>query len=263
MLRVNELYVSGGQTSILRGVSLTVERGACIGLTGPSGSGKTTLLRTILGMGGGALRVDSGELSLDGADLLALSGRDRRALCGTVFGFIPQNPMTSFFPSAKVGGQVVETFRLHTGLDRTGALALAEDCLRRVNLTDTARVLGAYPGQLSGGMLQRVTMAILLGTKPAYILADEPTSALDTENRDLLLALLRDYGKEAGILFLSHDAEAMQALCSTTYVMLEGAVIEAQPTRDIFEAPVQPWTQGFAAAAIQQKEGRTQWKRSN
>lgn len=261
MLSISALHVSGNRRiPILKGISLAVERGSCVALTGPSGSGKTTLIRSILGMDSEKLHMDSGDISLDGKTLLSLSSKERRVMCGKTFGFIPQTPMTAFFRNFTIGSQVTETLRLHTGLGKTRAMELARECLQRVNLTDTKRMLGAYPAQLSGGMLQRVTMAIILGTEPAYILADEPTSALDEENRELLLELLRQYGKTAGILFISHDDEAMCQLCESTYVMQDGRIIEAKKTDELFSAPGEAWTRSFVAAAKQHQEGGEAWK---
>ena len=231
MLEIKNLTVKvKNNAPILRGVSLSIDEGTCIGLTGASGSGKTTLIKSIMGMNGGDLEVPQGQILLDGDDLLKRSAKERRGLCGKTIGFIPQNPMTAFFPHAKMDRQIIETLRMHTGTDKKQARELAENVLQQVNLTDTKRVLRAYPGELSGGMLQRIAMALILGTKPKYVLADEPTSALDEVNRDLLLELLREYQKNAAILFISHDTEAMKALCSITHVMEHGEIIETQAT---------------------------------
>ena len=238
MLEIKNLTVrikSG--TPILNDVSLSVSIGSCIGLTGASGSGKTTLIKAIMGMHNEDLEISHGEILLEKDDLLNRSWKERRMLCGKVIGFIPQNPMTAFFPHAKIGRQMMETLQMHTGLGKKQTEALSADVLRQVNLTDTKRVMDAYPGELSGGMLQRITMALILGTKPQYVLADEPTSALDEANRDLLLELLKTYQKNAGILFISHDTEAMKALCSVTHVMEHGRIIETQSTGELFLHP--------------------------
>ena len=196
MLEIKNLTVKvKNNASILRGVSLSIDEGTCIGLTGASGSGKTTLIKSIMGMNGGDLEVPQGKILLDGDDLLKRSAKERRGLCGKTIGFIPQNPMTAFFSHAKMDRQIIETLRMHTGTDKKQARELAENVLRQVNLTDTKRVLQAYPGELSGGMLQRIAMALILGTKPKYVLADEPTSALDEANRDLLLSFCRSIRK--------------------------------------------------------------------
>lgn len=260
MLEIKNLTVQvKNGTPILNNVSLSVAAGSCIGLTGASGSGKTTLIKAVMGMYSENLEIPYGEILLEKDDLLNRSWKERRMLCGKVIGFIPQNPMTAFFPHAKIGRQMIETLQMHTGLDKKRTEVLSADVLRQVNLTDTKRVMNAYPGELSGGMLQRITMALILGTKPKYVLADEPTSALDEANRDLLLELLKAYQKNAGILFISHDTEAMKALCSVTHVMEHGRIIETQTTEALFLHPKQPWTKRFAEAACHREEAEWKW----
>lgn len=264
MLEIKNLTVKvKNDAPILTDVSLSIDEGTCIGLTGASGSGKTTLIKSIMGMNGGDLEIPQGKILLDGDNLLTHSAKERRMLCGKTIGFIPQNPMTAFFPHAKMERQIIETLRMHTGLDKKQAHALAENVLCQVNLTDTKRVLSAYPGELSGGMLQRIAMALILGTKPKYVLADEPTSALDEANRDLLLELLREYQKTAAILFISHDTEAMKALCPITHVMEHGTIIETQATEQLFIHPQQPWTKRFAEAACHREEVNWKWTALN
>lgn len=263
MLTIDNLQVCGHKnTALLRGVSLVLKKGECVGLTGPSGAGKTTLIKTIMGMDGSELTAVGGNIVLDGQELLGLGAKERRALCGKTLGFIPQNPMTAFFRNAKIGRQMLETYMLHTGCDKNDAKERIGETLKKVNLTDTRRITNAYPSQLSGGMLQRVAMAILIGIEPAYILADEPTSALDRKNRALLLQLLTEC-KDAGILFISHDTEAMEALCSTIYVIADGTIIEAQRTAQFFQAPKEGWTQSFVQASNRRREGVNKWKSWN
>ena len=264
MIEVKNLSVQTSKGVVLLDrVEFTLTPGVCTGLTGASGSGKTTLIKSIMGMNGGDLEVPQGQILLDGDDLLKRSTKERRGLCGKTIGFIPQNPMTAFFPHAKMDRQIIETLRMHTCTDKKQARELAENVLRKVNLTDTKRVLRAYPGELSGGMLQRIAMALILGTKPKYVLADEPTSALDEANRDLLLELLREYQKNAAILFISHDTEAMKALCSITHVMEHGEIIETQATEQLFINPQQPWTKRFAEAAYHREEVNWKWTALN
>ena len=264
MLKIEQLDVKERSGRyLLKDISMEIPAGHVIGLTGKSGSGKTTLIKSIMGMNSGDLEITQGQILLDGDNLLIHGAKECRALCGKTIGFIPQNPMTAFFPHAKMERQIIETLRIHTGLDKKQAYALAENVLRQVNLTDTKRVLSAYPGELSGGMLQRIAMALILGTKPKYILADEPTSALDEANRDLLLELLRKYQKTAAILFISHDTEAMKALCPITHVMEHGKIIETQATEQLFIHPQQPWTKRFAEAACHREEVNWKWTALN
>lgn len=264
MLEIRNLTVSvKNGMPILNNVSLSIDIGTCIGLTGASGSGKTTLIKAIMGMHSGDLEIPKGEILLDKDNLLNHSRKERRMLCGKVIGFIPQNPMTAFFPHTKIGRQVAETLQIHTGLDKKQAETLSIDVLSRVNLADTKRVMNAYPGELSGGMLQRITMALILGTKPQYVLADEPTSALDEANRNLLLELLKTYQKNAGILFISHDTAAMKILCPVTHVMECGRIIETQTTEELFLHPRQSWTKRFAEAACHREEVGWKWTALN
>lgn len=264
MLEIRNLTVRvKNNAPILSNVSLSIDIGSCVGLTGASGSGKTTLIKSIMGMYGSDLEIPEGQILLNDDDLLVHSIKERRKLCGKVIGFIPQNPMTAFFPHAKIGRQITETLQMHTGLDTKSVQALAHDVLLQVNLADTRRVMNAYPGELSGGMLQRIAMALILGTKPQYVLADEPTSALDEANRDLLLDLLQEYQNHAAILFISHDVEAMNVLCPNTHVMENGRIIETQETKQLFLNPQQPWTKRFAEAACHREEVAWKWTALN
>lgn len=214
MLKIEQLDVKERSGRyLLKDISMEIPAGQVIGLTGRSGSGKTTLLRSVFGMLHTSCHIEAGKILLDNVDLSHLSRKSHRELCGKRLGFIPQNPMTAFDSCLKIGCQMRETFinRLH--LNGSAATEMAKETLVAVNLKDTERVLGAYPSELSGGMLQRIAAAILLGMSPDYILADEPTAALDEENRDLLLLIMREQMKDKGILFVSHDVAALKTLC--------------------------------------------------
>ena len=168
--------------------------------------------------------------------------------------------MTAFDPHMRIGAQMVQTFRRRLNLPKDKALTLAREQLLAVNLEDVERILNSFPSQLSGGMLQRVSMACLGGLAPRYILADEPTSALDEENRDHLLTLLREIYHSAGILFVSHDVSALKMLCRETVILEQGAIIERQNTEALFTHPQQSWTQAFVHAAETRKGGDWSWK---
>lgn len=263
MLSITGLSVEGkNHVMLLNEICFGLKPGDCIGLTGASGAGKTTLVKTIMGILDESCRVTGGDMILDGSSMLTLTPAKRRELCGTMLGFIPQNPMTAFYHHVRIGTQMSETFRLRLKLTRSEAHALAENTLKQVNLTDTERILHAYPGQLSGGMLQRVTMAILWGLKPHYILADEPTSALDEVNRDHLLKQFESYPEDSGILFLSHDVTALKTLCREIMVMENGRLIERGSPDQIFTQPASEWTKQFAARAGNREGGGWEWTAS-
>lgn len=192
--------------------------------------------------------VSTGEIWVENKSLRQLSAKERRLLCGTILGFVPQNPMTAFDPRLKLKRQMVETLCLRTGLGKAAALSQAQELLLSLGLTQPERVLDAYPSQLSGGMLQRVAAALLIALKPQYILADEPTSALDAQNRTLLLTLLAEQKLQAGILLISHDVQALTDLCEIVHVMVCGRLVEAAPMLDLLTNPQQEWTKTFAAA---------------
>jgi len=259
MLKINQLSVKEKSGRfLLNQVSIEIPTGAIIGLTGHSGSGKTTILRSIFGMLHKNCKIKGGKLMMEDTNLLCLSPRDHRDMCGKKIGFIPQNPITAFDSRLKIGYQIQETFQRRLQLNQSNALVLAKEKLDLVNLKDTQRVLNAYPGELSGGMLQRVAAAILLGMSPDYILADEPTAALDEENRNLLLDVLQTQMKDKGILFVSHDVDALQRLCSTVYVLGEGKVIEQGNMDQLLTKPQADWMKQFAS--LSRKENRGEWK---
>lgn len=260
MLEIKDLSVAGrGGVPLLDRVSFTLKPGGCIGLTGASGAGKTTLIKAVMGILDQTCRIISGDILLDGVSLASLEPAKRRALCGTTLGFIPQNPMTAFDRHRRIGRQMNETFRLRLGISREEADRLARKKLAEVNLPDPGRVMNAWPSQLSGGMLQRVAMALLHGMNPRYILADEPTSALDEANRDLLVRSLAAGRKDAGILFLSHDAAAIRALCPQILVMERGRLVTNADTEELFAHPATPWAERFAASIAAEKGDDWQW----
>lgn len=261
MLEVERLCVSGkGRVPLLENVSFKIELGGCIGLTGASGAGKTTLIKSIMGVLDNTCRIESGNIAVDGNSLTSMPARKHRDLCGTTLGFIPQNPMTAFDRHYRIGSQMVETFRLRLRISKNAAVKLAKDTLEQVNLLDTRRIMDSYPAQLSGGMLQRITMAILWAMKPKYILADEPTSALDEANRDILLDLLCHYPETKGVLLISHDIVALKSICERIMVMEKGHLIEEAATGDLFQTPINEWTKRFVTSAKIQGGGKWQWK---
>ena len=260
MLEVNELGVKEKAGKLLlKDISLKLEKGEIIGLTGQSGSGKTTIIRSILGMLHDDCRAVKGSISIDGNDLSVLSRKKRRDLCGREIGYIPQMPMTAFDNRIKIGNEMIDTFRLRLNISKEKAEDLARSKLMEVNLKDVKRVMNAYPSDLSGGMLQRIAIAILLGLVPEYILADEPTAALDEENRDLVLQIMKKQMSNKGILFVSHDINALNNMCNQVYVIGDGELLESGKMESLLESPKTAWMKEFAAVSKTKKRGEWKW----
>lgn len=263
MLKMEQLSVKEKSGSfLLENVSMEIPPGSVIGLTGHSGSGKTTLLRSVFGMLHPNCRISSGKIHLEDKDMLQLSRKVHRELCGKKIGFIPQMPMTAFDSRLKIGRQIQETFQLRLQLSEFEAIDLAKEKLDAVNLKDTKRIMGAYPSELSGGMLQRVAAAILLGMSPDYILADEPTAALDEENRNLLLDVMKTQMQEKGILLVSHDVDALCRLCSHVYILGTGKIIEQGNIEHLLSEPVTDWMKQFSSLSRKESRGEWKWERS-
>lgn len=259
MLKIEQLDVKEKSGHyLLKDISMEIPSGQIIGLTGHSGAGKTTLLRSVFGMLHMNCYISAGKILLDDIDLSRLSRKSHRGICGKKLGFIPQNPMTAFDNRLKIGCQMEETFVNRLCLNVGEARALAKEKLISVNLKDTKRILEAYPFELSGGMLQRVAAAILLGMSPDYILADEPTAALDEENRDLLLFIIQDQMKDKGILFVSHDIDALKILCRNVYILGGGKIIEKGTMDMLLSNPKTNWMKQFSR--LNQEESRGEWK---
>lgn len=265
MLEVRNLAVHTlNGKMLLDDISFIARPGICAGITGPSGSGKTTLLKAILGVSDGNVLVNHGEILLDDSNLLKRSAVERRNLCGTDLGFIPQNPMTAFNVYFTIGAQMSETFQKRLGLCKKDAKQLSIDTLKKVNLPDTDRVYAAYPNQLSGGMLQRITLAILIGLNPKYVFADEPTSALDEVNKQYFLIeqLERLKKNNSAVVLVSHDDQLLQKLCDEIIVLQNGKLIEEGRADMIFSNPANEWTREFVTLSNFQKKGTWIWNKS-
>lgn len=260
MLKVEQLIVASRKSEILKGISIEVKKGEILGLTGHSGSGKTTFIKTIMGILARGLEVKKGQIYLDDCSLFEMSNRDRRKICGTTIGFMPQNPMTAFDRRMKIGGQMRETLQVKLKINDSNIKKLIEQVFYKVNLTDVERILDSYPYQLSGGMLQRVAIALILALNPKYILADEPTSALDDKNRKIILKILKEQSSKAGILFISHDVDALKEMCEKVYIIEKGMITESGTMESILYNPKMPWTKEFAKANKMQDRSEWKWK---
>lgn len=242
-------------TEAVRHLSLDLFRGETLALVGESGSGKSVtslaLMRLIEQAGG----VVSGEVQLrrrngDVLDLMRASKGEMRRVRGADMAMIFQEPMTSLNPVFSVGEQIAESIRLHQGLSHAGALAEARRMLDLVRIPDAQNVLSRFPHQLSGGMRQRVMIAMALCCKPALLIADEPTTALDVTIQAQILQLIRVLQKEMqmGVIFITHDMGMVAEMADRVQVMYRGEVVENAPVAELFSAPKQPYTQALLAA---------------
>ena len=230
------------------GVSFEVEPAECVGLVGESGCGKSvTALSTMRLLPSPPAEIAEGEVVLDGKNLLAIPERQMRAVRGKELAMVFQEPMTSLNPVYTVGAQIIEAIRLHEPVSRSEARARAQELLAQVGIPSPATNLNAYPHQLSGGMRQRVMIAMALSCKPKVLLADEPTTALDVTIQaqilDLLDALRAQLGM--GVVLITHDLAIVAQYTQRVVVMYAGRVVERGPTREVFAQPLHPYTRGL------------------
>ena len=235
---------------LLRRVSLQVAPGQIVGLVGESGAGKTMVSRVVLGIAPENARVKHGTVVFDGRDITHLSEAQRRPLLGREIALIPQNPMTALNPVERIEPQVTDVLRMHLGLRRAAARERALELLREVHLRDPERVLAQYPHELSGGMRQRVLIAIAFACRPKLIIADEPTTALDVTVQKQILRLIRELQRNfaTAILFITHDLGVVAKLCDQVTVMHGGRVLESAPAAQLFAHPAHDYTRALFAA---------------
>jgi oligopeptide/dipeptide ABC transporter ATP-binding protein len=252
LLRVKDLVTTfttpEGVLRAVDGVSFEVKRGAWVGLVGESGSGKSvtalSILRLLPSPPG---RVASGSITLEDTELLELPERAMRAVRGNLVSMIFQEPMTSLNPVYTVGAQIVEAIRLHQDKSRKEAWKHAEDMLRTVGIPAPETNARAYPHQLSGGMRQRVMIAMALACQPKLLLADEPTTALDVTIQAQILELLRRLQRELsmGVLFITHDLGVVAEYAEEVVVMYAAQVVERGTVLQVFTQPRHPYTRGL------------------
>lgn len=255
LMEVKDLRLSvptdDGRIEILKGVNLSLKQGEVLGVAGESGCGKSTLIKTILGITPRRSTIDSGTISLDGEDLLTAP---RNSPIRRIFGFIPQDPWLAMNPLFKVGTQMMEVLRWN-GLpgeparpirwrDRARYREHLVGLLRAVRLPDPEGALERYPHQFSGGQRQRILIASALASRPRALLADEPTTALDVTTQLEILKLLQELvsAYDMTMLFVTHDFGVISQLCDRVAVMYAGRVVEVGETRQIIDAPSDPYT---------------------
>lgn len=239
-----------GVVRALEQVSLEVGRGETVGLVGESGSGKSVLSYALLGLSDAAARITSGRASFDGFDLLRASEPDLQDLRGREVAMIFQNPKAALNPIRKVGHQIEDVLLRHTTTPRAALRERAVACLAEMRIPDPARRYHAYPFELSGGLCQRVMIAIALASNPKLLIADEPTTGLDVTTQAAIMQLIREKSRERGMamLLITHDLGLAREQCDRMVVMHAGHVVESAPTRTLFEHPLHPYTRQLIAA---------------
>jgi oligopeptide/dipeptide ABC transporter ATP-binding protein len=255
ILEVRDLHVQiatrRGVVRAVDGVSLEVPRGEAVGLVGESGSGKSMTLRAMLGVLPPEARVTSGQILLDGVDLVPLGNSQLNRIRGPKISMIFQEPMSALNPVMRVGRQIAEGPEVHLGYSRSRAAERALELMRRVGIPDPERRFRAYPHEFSGGMRQRVMIAIALACDPEIILCDEPTTALDVTIQDQILRLLARLCRETGVslVFVTHDLPVVAQVCQQLAVMYGGQIVERGDVRDVLLDPRHPYTLGLVRSA--------------
>ena len=243
-------FKTGRKQSVtaVNGVSFQVRSGEIVGLVGESGCGKSVTSLSIMQLFRNTNgKVTGGEVFLKGKNLLTCSEKEMRAIRGKEISMIFQEPMTSLNPSMRIDAQLIEAIRLHTDLDKKAARAHALDMLGRVGIANPEMVLRSFPHQLSGGMSQRVMIAMAMCCDPTVLIADEPTTALDVTIQAQILELMKELQKKTrmGIIFITHNLGVVAEICDKVCVMYAGRMVEQGPVDDIFYRPGHPYTMGL------------------
>ncbi len=263
LLEIENLSVEfpshNGTMHAVDGVSLTVDSGEVLGIVGESGSGKSVTMMALMGLVAYPGRVRADKLRFDGHDLLALSERERRRLTGKDLSMIFQDPTTSLNPCFTVGFQLAETLKLHMGLDKAAARKRSIELLEQVGIPAPESRLSVYPHQLSGGMSQRVMIAMAIACNPKLLIADEPTTALDVTIQAQILDLLRSLQKDRGmaLVLITHNMGVVNEMAQRVAVMYAGQIMEQQRAQSLFISPQHPYTEALMAAMPERSNGQS------
>lgn len=251
LLDIRHLSVDIGKP-VLWDFSMMVGGGCVAGLVGESGVGKTMVGRALLGLLPPESVVRAGEIIFDGYDLGAMPDKLRRKHLGKDIALIPQNPMTALNPVLRIRAQMEDVLSLHLQLRGEAAHRRAHEMLEAAKLSDAPRVLRSFPHELSGGMLQRVLIAIAFACHPKLVIADEPTTALDVITQREILLLIQSMQQRDGssVLFITHDLAVVANLCDEVHVMCEGRIVEHGPTASLFRHPSHAYTRALLDAAL-------------
>lgn len=251
LLVVEDIHTSfmvpGGEVKAVRGVSFELNQGKTLGVVGESGSGKTVLARSVMRLNLGNNVITSGSAKFRGSNILDLRPKAMQKLWGNEIAMVFQDPMTALNPLVKVGRQVTEHVRQHLGISKKEARVLAIDLLNEVRIPEPENRLDSYPHELSGGMRQRICIAIALACEPTLLFADEPTTALDVTVQHQILNLLNreQETREMGMVLVTHDLGVVAGRTDETMVMYAGNVVEKSSTKELFEDMQHPYTEAL------------------
>jgi len=251
LLDINELQVQfqteGGTVTSVRNISFSVNRGETVAVVGESGCGKSVTSLSILGLIASPGKVTGGSILFEDKNLLELNKKQIRKIRGNEISMIFQEPMTSLNPVFTIGSQMSEVFRVHQNLSKSEAKEKSIEMLNRVGIPNAEKVFSNFPHQLSGGMRQRVMIAMALSCNPKLLIADEPTTALDVTIQAQILDLMKELKDESntGVILITHDLGVVAEMADRVVVMYAGEVVEEAPVGEIFANPKHPYTQGL------------------
>ncbi|MBA4790930.1 MAG: ABC transporter ATP-binding protein [Rhizobiales bacterium] len=249
---VTHVFTDHGRVKAVDGVSLRISSGEAVALVGESGSGKSMTAQSLMRLPRPPARILSGTVTFEGRNLLALSERDMRAVRGGRMGMIFQDPSTYLNPLMRVGDQIAEAVRLHRKVGRAAARAEALEAMRQVRIPAAETVLDYYPHQLSGGMRQRILIAMAITSRPSLLIADEPTTALDVTVQAQIMRLLAGLRRElnSALLLITHDLGLVAEFCDRVYVMYGGRIVEEGGVEDVFYRPRHPYTRALMRSTL-------------
>jgi len=253
-LTLRDVHVRLGEAHVVNGVSLTVEPGRMLALVGESGAGKSMTAKAAMGLLPPGGRVVGGTIEIGGRDVTALSENEWRRIRGSEVGMVFQNPLRSLNPTMKVGTQIAEAIRMHeSGMTAAQVKARTIELLNQVQIPHAARRFDEYPHQLSGGMRQRIVIAMALSCRPRVLLADEPTTALDVTTQAEILRLLGDLQREhrTAVVLVTHDIRIAEDHADRVAVMYAGRIVEDGPVGDVINRPHMPYTKALMTAVPQ------------
>ena len=251
LLEVKDLRVSffthAGEVKAVGGISYELDYGEVMGIVGESGSGKSVEAYSIMGLLQDPGKVVGGSITFEGRDVLAMSKKEKKQFRGTQVSMIFQNPMTCLNPVYTIGAQLMEALRVHEKIPKAQAMERVKEILELVGITNVERRVKQYPHELSGGMRQRVMIAMGMICKPKILIADEPTTALDVTIQAQILELMKDIQKKTGmaIIFITHNLGVVAEICDKVAVMYAGHLVEKGTVDDIFYNPSHPYTRGL------------------